>query len=91
MNKIIGISNLITGITIGIFAPFLALVMFILIIPFAALNGIITGVMEWTRGFPTSVIDIARFGFKVGGDGLQRLNRKPTASGSVKERLCQRT
>ena len=78
MNKLIGISNLITGITIGMFAPILSLMLLIIMLPFVFIGAAFLESGKLINEYGENVRMIAQFGFRIGGNGIKRLSNTPT-------------
>jgi uncharacterized membrane protein YbaN (DUF454 family) len=74
---LIGVLNFVTGVIIGVLSPLLTIVIFALILPFAAVAAASREIRDALWTYPAEIRGIAHYGFKIADNGLKRIRRKP--------------
>lgn len=73
MNKLVGVANLLTGISVGIFAPIITVILIIIVIPLSIAKTILS---ESCEIFSRSLKEVMQVAFRFSNRGLDRLYNK---------------
>lgn len=76
VNKLFGYINLVTGIVFTMLAAPIALLLIIIILPFAVLAGAMREVRELLSEYPDCTVRMMQHGFKIANNGLKKV-REP--------------